>query len=201
MLDIRRFERGFLFALAVVAVLVGVTRLVLHLTTPELQFSLAAESAEGPADSPAGFARFEPGVSHAPGSVLLAFMPHPTSHVGVMPYYLGAGWGRAARGWPAAVSVHAAQSISDGAPDAPGPKAHDPAQSAGGPGRIDINSASSEQLQTLPGIGPALAERIIDMREHRGGFVYPDELLDVSGIGPARYEQIADRIVVVPLDP
>ena len=50
---------------------------------------------------------------------------------------------------------------------------------------VRLNHASAVQLETLPGIGPVLAQRIIEIRKARGGFRSLDDLLDVSGIGPA----------------
>jgi len=61
---------------------------------------------------------------------------------------------------------------------------------------ININTASSAELQTLPGIGPALAHRIIDYREENGAFTTIEEIMDVSGIGPATFERIKDMITV-----
>ncbi|HLV36889.1 MAG TPA: helix-hairpin-helix domain-containing protein [Spirillospora sp.] len=52
-------------------------------------------------------------------------------------------------------------------------------------GLVFINRATSEELQTLPGVGPALAERIIAYREANGPFSSLDDLDNVSGIGPA----------------
>ena len=50
---------------------------------------------------------------------------------------------------------------------------------------LDLNRATAEELEALPGIGPALAERILAFREENGPFRSPEELLSVSGIGEA----------------
>src|SRR5690606_15101474 len=52
-----------------------------------------------------------------------------------------------------------------------------------GPGRIDINLAGARELELLPGIGPALAERIVAERERNGPFASVDDLRRVSGMG------------------
>jgi len=69
---------------------------------------------------------------------------------------------------------------------------------AAGPagGGVDVNTAPSTELQTLPGIGPVLAERIVAWREANGPFGSVDALLDVSGIGPAVLGQIRDLVRV-----
>lgn len=59
---------------------------------------------------------------------------------------------------------------------------------------VDVNRASAEELEALPGIGPALAERIVDHRTRHGPFRSPDALVDVPGIGPAVLERIRTRI-------
>lgn len=61
-------------------------------------------------------------------------------------------------------------------------------------GLLNINTATSEQLQELPGIGPALAQRIVAYRTANGPFSAPEELMNVSGIGAKRLEAIADLI-------
>ncbi|NHT17501.1 ComEA family DNA-binding protein [Cellulomonas sp. IC4_254] len=69
---------------------------------------------------------------------------------------------------------------------------------AAGPagGGVDVNTAPSTELQTLPGIGPVLAERIVAWREANGPFGSVDALLDVSGIGPAVLGQIRELVRV-----
>jgi competence protein ComEA len=59
-----------------------------------------------------------------------------------------------------------------------------------------LNSATLEQLETLPGIGPSLAQRIIDWRTAHGRFNTVAELREVSGIGDARYAVLAPRVRV-----
>ncbi|HHY37085.1 MAG TPA: hypothetical protein GX518_05280 [Firmicutes bacterium] len=61
-------------------------------------------------------------------------------------------------------------------------------------GKINLNRATRAELETLPGIGPALAERIITYREEHGPFRRPEEIKNVSGIGEKTYENIKDYI-------
>ncbi|MFC1601192.1 ComEA family DNA-binding protein [Candidatus Sumerlaeota bacterium] len=60
--------------------------------------------------------------------------------------------------------------------------------------KIDINAASQEQLEQLPGIGPVLARGIIEHRTKYGPFAHPRQLLNVPGIGPRKLQAIATRI-------
>jgi comEA protein len=63
-------------------------------------------------------------------------------------------------------------------------------------GLVNINTAGSELLQTLPGIGPMTAERIIEYREAAGRFSSIDEVQNVKGIGPKKYDRIKALIAV-----
>ena len=60
---------------------------------------------------------------------------------------------------------------------------------------VDVNTADVDELDTLYGIGPALAQRIIDYREEHGPFNSLEELLEVKGIGEATLEKFRDRAV------
>ena len=64
------------------------------------------------------------------------------------------------------------------------------------PGPVDINRATVEQLDDLPGIGPATARAIVAHREANGPFASVDQLEDVRGIGPAKLDAIRDLVTV-----
>lgn len=64
------------------------------------------------------------------------------------------------------------------------------------PGAVDVNRATVDQLDELPGIGPATAAAIVDHREQNGPFATVDDLEAVRGIGPAKLEAIRDLVSV-----
>ena len=72
------------------------------------------------------------------------------------------------------------------------PAAADSTGAAAGP--VDLNTATAEQLQTLSGVGPVLAQRIIDYRTAHGPFASVDGLQQVGGIGPAKFAEIKDHV-------
>ena len=87
-----------------------------------------------------------------------------------------------------------------GAPAAGGPSMPaGPGGSAGpasGSAPVDLNTASLEQLDGLPGVGPVLAQRIVDWRTAHGRFESVDQLREVSGIGPSKFEDIRGLVTV-----
>jgi competence protein ComEA len=82
---------------------------------------------------------------------------------------------------PEKVTAQAAASGASGGPSAPAAKIH-------------LNSATTDELETLPGVGPATAQKIIDYRTEHGPFRSVDELDSVSGIGPARMAELRDLV-------
>jgi competence protein ComEA len=77
-----------------------------------------------------------------------------------------------------------------------------PTAPAGPPGApapgapIDLNTATATQLDQLPGVGPVLAQRIVDYRTQHGGFHSTDELRQVSGIGDAKFADLKNLVRV-----
>jgi competence protein ComEA len=72
-----------------------------------------------------------------------------------------------------------------------------PGKSAPGtPSRVNINTAGVSELDAIPGIGPVLAQRIVDYRAQNGLFAAPEDLQNVSGIGAKTYEKMAPYVTV-----
>jgi competence protein ComEA len=65
-----------------------------------------------------------------------------------------------------------------------------------GDGRVRLNLASAQELETLPGVGPVLAERIVAYREDHGPFAVVEDLLDVPGIGEGKLAALRDAVLV-----
>ena len=63
-------------------------------------------------------------------------------------------------------------------------------------GIVNINTADESELDTLPGIGPSMAKRIVEFRQTEGAFQSPEDLKKVRGIGDAKFEKLKDRISV-----
>lgn len=85
---------------------------------------------------------------------------------------------------------------------APGGSGAGPAGPSAGPangasaGPVDVNTAALEQLETLPGVGPVLGQHILDWRAAHGRFATVDQLLDVTGIGPAKFAALRGLVSV-----
>lgn len=80
------------------------------------------------------------------------------------------------------------------APATPGAGAGAGATGAGPTAPIGLNTATAEQLDELPGVGPVLAQHIIDYRTEHGGFRSVDELREVNGIGDKRYADLQNLV-------
>ncbi|MEU6675973.1 ComEA family DNA-binding protein [Streptomyces sp. NPDC046925] len=91
-------------------------------------------------------------------------------------------------GEPAAASAAPAVPAAPGAGSAAGPPGASPAAQVG------LNTATAEQLDELPGVGPVLAQHIIDYRTEHGGFRSVDELREVNGIGDKRYADLQNLV-------
>ena len=70
------------------------------------------------------------------------------------------------------------------------------APGVGGDGRVNLNTADAAALDTLPGVGPATAAKILAWREQHGRFEAVEDLLDVGGIGEAKLEALRDLVTV-----
>ena len=62
--------------------------------------------------------------------------------------------------------------------------------------KVNLNTATVEQLMTLPGIGPSMAKKIIEHRTKNGKFTKIEEILNVKGIGEKKFQKMKDRLVV-----
>ena len=61
---------------------------------------------------------------------------------------------------------------------------------------VNINTANVEELKKLKGIGPAMAQRIVDYREANGSFQAPEDIMQVKGIGKAKYAKLKEQIAI-----
>ena len=170
----------------------------------------AGPAAPSPDSSPAGPSDEHPGPTPtpAPASVqgLVVHVVGRVAHPGVVTLAAGA---RVADAVEAAgglrrdadvTHVNLARPVADGeqilvprrGEDPPAPS---PGTSAA-PGKVDLNVADVATLDALPGIGPVLAQRIVDHREQHGPFPDVASLSDVPGIGPALERRLADLVTV-----
>lgn len=85
---------------------------------------------------------------------------------------------------------------ADQAQGNPSPAQKAPAKQAEATGKININTASVSELDQLPGIGPAYANKIIDYRQKNGGFKSIEEIKNIKGIGEATFNKMRDKISI-----
>jgi comEA protein len=62
--------------------------------------------------------------------------------------------------------------------------------------KVNLNTATAEQLQSLPGIGPAMAKLIIEHRTKAGKFIRIEEIMNIKGIGEKKFQKIKERLTV-----
>jgi competence protein ComEA len=85
--------------------------------------------------------------------------------------------------------------VTQGAPVPGGPAAGSASTAQPGP-PVNLNTATLEQLETLPGVGPVLAQRIVEFRMSQGRFAQVEDLQNVTGIGEQKYADLRDRVTV-----
>ena len=87
-------------------------------------------------------------------------------------------------------------STSGGLCHEPSPATRGEAAAPAAPAPVDLNAASPEQLDALPGIGPALAARIVAYRDEHGPFTKIEHLNDVKGIGARTLEKLRPLLIL-----
>ncbi|WP_433556242.1 ComEA family DNA-binding protein [Pseudonocardia xinjiangensis] len=78
----------------------------------------------------------------------------------------------------------------------PAPPGSGPAAPGRPPGKLDLNSATPEQLDALPGVGPVTAQRILEWRTRHGRFARVEQLREIEGIGERRFGQLRELVTV-----
>ena len=199
--------RRWLAVVAVVgAVLVGVAVAVGLVT------SGSTGAREAPSALPAAASEGRPSTSAAPGGSIVISVVGRVAKPGLVTLPEGARVADAleATGGPVPGvrlgGLNLARRLADGEQiyvGVPTPATADPAPGAsagaagpGGPGgQVDLNSASLASLDTLPGVGPVTAQRILDWRTQHGRFASVDQLQEVDGIGPSRFAKLKELVV------
>ncbi len=92
-------------------------------------------------------------------------------------------------------ALNLARKVADGeqlAVGVPAPAASSDAPAGGG--KVDLNTATADQLDTLPGVGQVMAKRIVQWRTDHGGFAKVEQLRDVDGIGESKFQKIREQV-------
>ena len=198
-MEMQQHLRGYLVVAHLVAVAVGATALIVNRPRPEP--IVIVEPTVQPTLSPTA----RPIQVHVVGAVRNSgiYSLPPESRLSDA---VGAAGGMTQRADPERINL--ADFLRDGQQvyvptiDTPVPPSPTPLASVGGIGVgqrgagviVNINTASVTELETLPGIGPVLAQRIVAYREAQGPFQDAAEIKKVAGIGEARYAQIETSI-------
>lgn len=93
-------------------------------------------------------------------------------------------------------AVSAATSSSSNISEKSSASSSQPASNSNITGLVNINKAALEELDTLPGVGPTTAQKIIDYRNSSGGFKTVEGLNEVSGIGEVKFGQLKDKVSI-----
>jgi competence protein ComEA len=197
-------------ALAIVVAAVGVRYLVLPRsasggTAPALVLSAASPSPQASADAgePAELFVYVCGAVRRPGVVrlpagarvadALELAGGPTGKAELSAVNLAA---KVGDGQQIVVPERAASGASAAVPTAPTAAGSTAAPGAPGGALVNLNTASLEELETLSGVGPSTAQKIVDYRTANGGFTSIEQLMDVPGIGDAKYAAVKDSITI-----
>lgn len=192
----------------------AILAMVLVVTLTAVGVLLAARSTPTQVAPPATYESWSPSVAGSPavpgGLVVTVHVAGEVKRPGLYPLPAGSRFADAvaAAGGPTAKGdldlVNLAQPLVDGtkvevpsrsAPGSTGVPVTAGAPS-GAPALISLNSADEAALETIPGIGPVTAAAILAHRDEIGGFTSLEQLLDVSGIGPATYESMRDFVTL-----
>jgi competence protein ComEA len=201
-----RSRRWLAVVAAVGAVLVGVAVAI------GLVMSGSGGAREAPPALPAAASEGRPSGSSAPGGSIVVSVVGRVAKPGLVTLPQGARVADAleATGGPVPGvrlgGLNLARRLGDGEQiyvGVPTPANAEPAPGAsagrsapGGPGgQVDLNSASLASLDTLPGVGPVTAQRILDWRTQHGRFATVDQLQEVDGIGPSRFAKLKELVV------
>ncbi|MDE0547008.1 ComEA family DNA-binding protein [Microbacterium sp. C7(2022)] len=195
----RRFGVGTIIVLALAALAltvgIGIVRGALAPTEP---VPVASDTVDAPAVTPAPDAAPAELYVHVAGAVRAPGLYVLAAGARVVDAVAAAG-GFADDADRSAVNL--ARVVTDGEQlyvPTPGEQIATPAEPAGAPGdgRVNLNTADVAALDTLPRIGPAIAQRIIDWRDEHGTFTSVEDLLAVPGIGEKMLDALRDLVVV-----
>lgn len=177
---------------------------------PEVTPAARSLPADAPAGQPAGAGAGPSGsVAATPTSTIVVSVVGAVARPGLLTLPAGS---RVADALAAAggalpgvdtLTLNLARRLADGEQVAVGVPAADQAAGAGGAvpesvpgGVVNLNLATVGELDTLPGVGPVIAQRIVDYRDANGPFQSVDQLGEVSGIGPATLEKLREQVTV-----